>query len=652
MNKSVRRLIDAGARHHAAKWLALGSVTGLGCGVLGLMFYWASDVLAHLLLRELAGYQAHRPAGELRFLEDSSVATLSPIILIVVLTLGGLLSGVIVRCGYQRAGGAGMGPVLEGFHAGRGRLPLSAPITKFFASVITLGSGGSAGREGPIALVGAGLGSMLGRRWNLSSRDRRILLAAGVAGGVAAVFRAPLAGAVFAAEVLYSDPDVEADVLIPSFISAIVSYCTFGVLQVAVMPGGFDVVASLFQVSPDLGFSASEVPHLIGYLLVALAVVALCRTFMLIFSTTEAGFARLPVPTWIRPAIGGLATALIGIGVLMLAWSFNWSERGDTTALATIGAGYGILQQAMEAGFGSGGAGVWLLLLIAFGKMVTSSCTVGSGGSGGLFGPSLVVGGCVGGAVGLALQGWAIAPRPESCVIMGMAGFLAAAYKTPIAALLMASELAGSYALLLPAMWVCALAYLLSGRRGLVSHQLRSQVDSPAHRGHFFNDILAGIRVHQVFDSKREVRTLQPSSSIDACKQLVTESHQTVYPVVDANGKLSGIFNLNDLRAFLFDDSLGLVAVAEDVATDDIITIRPKDSLATALRAFTVKNLEELPVVADDDPTRFLGLLTRRQAIAYYNQVVDEMRAARREEGWEQHEEPVSERHVHGVEQS
>jgi len=204
-----------------------------------------------------------------------------------------------------------------------------------------------------------------------------------------------------------------------------------------------------------------------------------------------------------------------------------------------------------------------------------------------------------------------------------------------VAALLMVSEMTGNYDLLLPAMWVCAICFLLSGKRTIVSSQVSSPVHSPAHRGHFFNDILAGIRVAEVFDPDREVPTLHPESSIDDCKRLVTTSHQTVYPVVDHEGQLVGIFNMNDLRSFLFDDTLGMVAVAEDVATKEIITLRPRDSLATAMRRFTQRNLEELPVVADDDEKRFLGLLTRRQVIAYYNTVVDSLRDRRREEGYE-----------------
>jgi len=607
-----------------------GSV-GVICGTLGLLFYLATDVGTHLVLKTLIGYQPALPAGEVNFFNASETGAFTWWWLLIALVVGGLISGLIALRAPE-VQGAGSDPTIDAFHRARGRMPLRSSLMKFAASVVTLSSGGSAGREGPIAMVGAGMSSWFGQRLKLSSRDCRILLAAGMAGGIAAIFRAPLAGALFAAEVLYADSEVESDVLIPSFISAIVAFCTFGLLEGSVFPGstgGF----SLFKISDGLDFSAGDAAHLVGYLLLALSLVVSVRAFTNVAFWTERAFKASPLPIWIRPALGGLITGLIALSILNLSWWTGVTEQGSHITLATLGSGYGILQQIMDGALGS--SAMLLLLLIAAGKLLTSCATVASGGSGGLFGPSLVIGGCVGGAIGFALEGLTIAPPIEACVIMGMAGTLAATYKTPIAALLMVSEMTGAYSLLIPSMWVCALAFLLSGRRGILRSQVPNPVDSPAHRGHFFNDILAGIRVAKVFDPERPVRTLRPDSSIDECKHLVTETHQNVYPLVDDEGHLRGIFNLNDLRGFLYDDSLGLVAVAQDVATTDIITLRPRDSLASALRRFTIKNLEELPVVDNDDPTRFLGLLTRREIIAYYNRVVDELRQQRIEDGWE-----------------
>ena len=447
----------------------------------------ATDLVAHVLLTEIAGWQPALPAGEAPIFHSEQVALAEHQVpteqpgglrwwwLLVVLFGGGVLSGWIVSRFSPEARGAGTGEAVHAFHHRGGEVSLIAPVTKMVASVITLGSGGSAGREGPIAMVGAGFASWFGGCLHLSSRDRRILLAAGIGGGVAAMFRAPLAGALFAAEVLYSDPEFEADVLIPSFISAIVAHVTFGLVEGLLLDQSSITVLFAVPAEAGLRFTAADTPQLLGYLLVTGAVVVAARAFISALSASERQFSKLPLPTWLVPGLGGLGA---GITALVLLWVSSFLVReGSTEALATLGAGYGFIQHAMDGLVGLGGwSAVLVMLIVAFGKMVTTCLTVGSGGSGGAFGPSIVIGGCIGGAVGstLHLIGGpfaAIAPNTLGCIIMGMAGFLAATYKVPIAGLLMVTEMTGSYQLLLPAMWVCALCYLFSGKRSVVPSQ-------------------------------------------------------------------------------------------------------------------------------------------------------------------------------------
>ena len=280
--------------------------------------------------------------------------------------------------------------------------------------------------------------------------------------------------------------------------------------------------------------------------------------------------------------------------------AFGWVEAGDVTILSVLGAGYGIVQQILDNSLPTDGLAVaGLLLLIAVGKGATTVCTVCSGGSGGLFGPSIVIGGCLGGAVGhfLGVVAPAIAPPIPACVIMGMSGYFAAAYHTPLAAMLMVSELTGTYSLLLPTMWVVALAFLLVGKKSIVTTQVDTLLDSPAHRGQFFSDVLASIRVESVFRDEREWCSVQASTSLAEVKQLLTTYKQTVFPVVDDNGILVGIFSLDDLRSFLFDESLEMVAVAGDVAGDVVVAVQGHDSLASAIQRFTDQNLMNYPLL-------------------------------------------------------
>ena len=651
MRKLLGRILALGLRGSTSKWLVLASLVGLICGSVGLLFYWSTETLVAWLVGnpQLTNYQEVLPAGELHVgpPHEHAASDISAFWLVGLLVLGGLVSGLLTTFIDRDAAGAGTGTALKAFHEDNGHIRLRTVFVKFFATLATYTTGGSAGREGPIALISAGLASTVGRYFHLTSRDRRILLMAGVAGGVAALFRAPLAGAFFAAEVLYRDPDLEADALIPGFISAVVAYCAFGILFALVFPHGSGegvFLAALFA-TPEMHFAVGDVGELLGYLVVAIVLALVCYLHVRTYLGVERHLGRAPVPLWLKPAIGALGTGLVALVVLYGVWGSGLLPSNNTSQLAVLGAGYGILQQALDGSMAPDLAlDSWsmcrILLIVAIGKLVTQSLTVGSGGSGGSFGPSVVIGGCLGGGIGYGLQAvpWLpaeLVPEPTACVIIGMAGYLAVAYKAPVTALLMITDLTGSFSMLLPGMWVCTLAYLFGNKAGIVHGQVGSPLESPAHRGHFFNDILGGIKVAQVFDPDRVVRTLKPSSSIDACKRLVTESHQNVYPVVDEDGSLHGLFNLNDLRSFLYDDALGLVAVAEDVASTDLILLRRQDSLATALRRFTERNLEELPVVEDFESRRFIGLLTRREVIAAYNQAVQEIRAQRQADGYE-----------------
>ncbi len=621
----------------AGKWLVLGSAVGILCGLVGLAFVLASDLLFFFLVNLISGYNPVPPAGEPHLLTAPPGLPFRWWWLVVVIPIGGLISGLLTAKLAPRAAGSGTEAAVEAYHQRQGRLSLRATIVKFWASVAVLGSAGSAGREGPIVMMGAGLGSWLATRLKLSAYDRRILLAAGMSGGIAAVFRTPLAGALFAIEVVYSDSEVEADTMIPCFISAIISFCTFGILSglfFACDAQADGLLAQLF-ITEQIPFTATDITHLVGYMALALVIIAAGRLFIAILHKGHSLFDALPMKAWLRPGLGGMLTALLALGLLGLATVSGIGNVNGAGPLAVIGSGYGIIQTLVRGPVPGLHEGLlWpmfcLLTLVGLGKMLTTTCTVTSGGSGGVFGPSIVIGGCLGGAVGLGLhllpglQALDFVPPLSACVIMGMAGFITATHKVPITAMLMVSELTGNYLLLLPAMWVCATAFLLSGRASIVETQLTSPLESPAHRGRFFRDILSSITVAEVFDGSTPAETLPPEADLETCQllvdaQVVGQRHQSVFPVVDAKGRLVGLFNARDLAAYRIGACSGQ---ARHVAIRDCLVITPTDSLAEALARFTITNANELPVVEDDDERRFLGLLSRHLFVSYYNQVV------------------------------
>ena len=612
--------------HSTYRWVVLAGAVGILCGAAGFIFNLGVNALSAVLQGRVIGFHPHLtgPAVSLPASDD-----LRPWLILPVIACGGAFSGWLAGRFAPDAAGGGFGVAVRTFHHQRGLIEPRTTLVKMLASIVTLGSGGSAGREGPIALVGAGFASWFSQRLGLTVRDRRVLLAAGIAGGTAAIFHVPLAAAILAAEVLYRSAELEAEVLIPSFIASIVGFTACGLLEGAWNAGMGStqpLTASLFTIPPGLGFGSGSWLHLIGYLLLAVSLVVVARVFIVVTARIEARLTSWISRRWLRAGIGALLAGGLVVGLLHSLALLNARDA----ALALMGPGYGILQTTFDL---ATTPWIWAVVLavVAVGKVLATALTVGSGCSGGLFAPSLVIGGCVGGAVGIALHGTLIGPPVAACVLIGMAGFLGATHRTPVAALLMVSEIGGTYALLIPAMWVVGLSFLMLGDRTLIRSQVRAPVDSPAHQGQFFQDLFASSTIGDVLDRSQVVATLTSGATLDDCRRVLSETRQTVFPVVDA-GRLTGIVTLDDLRGFVYQrDTDALVRVA-DLAGGTDAALHPYDSLARALRRFNQHRLDDLPVIADDGC--FIGLLNRELLFEHYQRTSEQIADACRAEGY------------------
>ena len=441
------------------------------------------------------------------------------------------------------------------------------------------------------------------------------MLAAGMAGGVGAIFRAPLAGALFAGEILYREGDIESDVVVPAAISSIVSYSVYSLF----MPAD---AAFLPLFGNGLHYQMSSLAELLPMALMSivlvLAAVIYIRTF---YGLHKLSKKITVVPNYVKPAIGAVLAGLVGVGLHLAV------DQGDSRAmLAVLSTGYGSLQTALED---PAKLGIGTLLLIAGGKVLTTSLTISTGGSGGVFGPSMVIGGCVGAALGLCFQDWfGVQTHPGAFAIIGMAGFFAGAAHAPISTIIMVSEMTGDYKLLLPTMWVSTLCFLLCRRWTLYVKQVPTRLESPAHKGDFIVDVLEGNLVKDVFQNRDDIRQVPESTSLDDIVHILAETHQHYFPVIDEHGKMVGIFSDDDVRAYLFDETIWALAVARDVMTTNLVSVSPDDDLNTALRHFTAMNLDELPVLDPEKPGKLLGMLTRRETIAFYNRRVMEHKQA------------------------
>ena len=569
-------------------------LVGLIAGGGAIFFHFLCQLFHYLFLGKLAGYYPPHPAGESPLFP---VEPTSPnrLILLILPALGGVVSGWLVYKYAPEAEGHGTDAVIEAYHRKQGHIRSRIPFIKTIASAFTLGSGGSGGREGPIAQIGAGFGSFLGRALKLSEKERRILLAAGMGAGIGSIFRAPLAGALFAAEVLYRELEFEAEVIIPAGISSVVGYCLFCLVY------GW---GSLFE-TPDIYFK--DPLELFPYSIMAFVLAGMAVLYVRSFYGLQARFRRLRIPDHWKPAVGGLATGVIGFFLPQ-----------------TLAFGYGFIQQALD-----GKVVLWLLVAVAFGKIFTTSFSIGSGGSGGVFGPSIVIGASIGGAMGEIFHRLfpTVVEHTSPFVIVGMAGFFAAASKAPISTIIFVSEMTNSYHLLLPSMLVCSLSFLLSRSWTIYHQQVPAKHDSPAHRGEFVVDVLEDLRVIDAYTPMSLTKIPENMSLRDLIK-VVSDTDCYNYPVVDEGGRLIGMISVDDIRGVLLEEGVYPLIIAKDLAQPNPVTVTLNESLNSALHKFTLMDMqgrpvEEIPVVDDKNPNEIIGVLTRRNLLAAYSREME-----------------------------
>ena len=241
----------------------------------------------------------------------------------------------------------------------------------------------------------------------------------------------------------------------------------------------------------------------------------------------------------------------------------------------------------------------------------------------------MVIGGTLGGAVGRIFNFWfpQIVTHPGSFVVVGMAGFFAVVSNAPISTIIFVSEMTNSYHLLLPSLLVCLVGYLLSRKWTIYLKQIRSKVDSNAHRGEFFIDVLEEIKVRALTPYFSKYITIPEDMPFRRFKQVFSDSSQHYFPVVDKNQKLTGIFSINDIRGVIFKQEIDHVVLMRDIATTDIIFTTPSEDLNEVLKKFTIRNIQTIPVVEDEDHSSLIGMLDRREVIRIYNQRIEEMKS-------------------------
>ncbi len=444
------------------------AIVGAAAGLVGAAFFAALEYLQRILLEDLGGYHPLRAAGENFLPEPTGPQVFRPWLLVVLPAVGALACGIISQLAPETRGGGG-DAMIDAFHHHAGFIRRRVIWVKGLASLFTLGSGGSGGREGPTMQIGAALGSRVGWMLRVSASERRILMVAGVAAGISAVFRTPLGAALLAVEILYRD-DFESEALIPAVLASVVAYSIvisiFGESTLFLQPNRFPFVPS----------------HLWLYGVMALMVALLANLFLRTLRTVQAVSARLTVPDWAKPAIGGLA---LGVFAVPLVMAVGWQVGQPGQGLGLLGGGYGAVQIAISGAswLPGGWSAVALLAGLCIAKLFASSLTIGTGGSAGDFAPSLVIGGLFGGAFGRAVQLMSDDPRinPAAFTLIAMGTFYGGLAHAPLSSLIIVCELAGSYDLLVPLMLAEGIAFIALRKRSLYLAQLPTRRQSPAH---------------------------------------------------------------------------------------------------------------------------------------------------------------------------
>lgn len=578
------------------------ALVGLAAGVAGSLFFVALEAVQRVLLEATTGYIPLLAHGE-EVLTLAHRPEFRPWLLVFVPGLGALGAGLLAWRFAPETFGGGTDAIISAFHHRGGEIRRRVPFLKALTTLLTLGTGGSGGREGPTMLIGGGIGSLVGRLLRVTERERRVLLVAGAAAGISAVFRTPLGAALLAVEVLHRD-DFESDALVPSVLASVVSYSVF---------------ISFFGESTL--FAHGRYPfipaHLPLYALLAAVICVFAAAFCGMLSAVARVAKSMRVPTWLKPALGGLSLGVFATSILLLVGP---SVGREGQGLGILGGGYGAAQAAITGAswLPGGSRDIQLLLLLALAKMIATSLSVGSGGSAGDFGPSLVVGGLVGGAFGRAAQLVLQDPRiePGAFALVGMATFYGGIAHAPLASLVMICELTGSYDLLVPLMLAEGIAFVALRRRTLYPAQVPTRRDSPAHREELIFDVLRGVPTLDVLDRTRSfIAFHQKDSAHDIVLKIAEATTQEVFPVRDDDGVLLGMIEADVLRTMAADRELEAMTVADDLMRSPA-SVRDTDDLHTALELMLSQNLREVLVV--DASGGIVGLLDESEIVQSY----------------------------------
>jgi CIC family chloride channel protein len=507
---------------------------------------------------------------------------------ILIPALGGLLVGPLVHFIAPEAKGHGVPEVLTAIATGGGRIRPVVVLAKALGSAITIGSGGSVGREGPIVQIGAALGSTLGQVFKLNERRVINLVASGAAAGIAATFNAPIAGVMFALEVILGDFGIQnlTTMVVAAVTASVVGRAVLGDFPAFPVPDIY-VLKSPWELALYLGLG------------VASGLGALAFVKMLYF--LEDAFDQWRFPPYLKPAVGGLALGVVGFFVPQ---AFG---TGFTTIADTL----------------TGKIGLVLLVTLILAKIVATTLTLGSGASGGVFAPALFTGAVLGGAYGQVAHILfpAITAPSGAYAMVGMAAVFAGAARAPLTAIIIVFEMTQDYRIILPLMFATVVSTILAQRfenESIYTLKLKRRgIDVRAKKD---QDLMRTILVEEAMTPAVETLAVAPTTSLTQLARMFQESSHHGFIVLDERDELYGVVTLSDLERALKAQQLN--AVVGDICTKSVLTAFPDETLEDALRHFGALDVGRIPVVDRTNPRRLCGILRRGDIVHAYSHVL------------------------------
>ncbi|MGY8761344.1 MAG: chloride channel protein [Nitrospinaceae bacterium] len=514
--------------------------------------------------------------------------TTVPLLLPLMPMIGGIITGVICHFFPDAVKENGVHRVMHAVALKAGKIRKRTLLTCSTTSALTIGSGGSAGREGPTVQIGSAVGSALGNMFHLSHERIQVLVGCGAAAGIAASFNAPLAGVLFALEIILTNFTIHT--FSPIVVASVIGTATGRAME------GNEIT---FHVPVHELVSYSEIVFYL-FLGILCGVVSKLFTFAY-FKAHDIFDKKVKLPKPLKPALGGLIVGFISI-----------------LFPAVLGNGYDFMEKALN------GELFWgLAFVLIFLKIISTSATLGSGGLGGVFAPSLFIGAMLGSAYGTLVHtiNPSFTASPETYALVGMGAVAGAVMQAPLTNILMLFELTNDYTIILPIMITCIVStytFRAFDKNSIYIQKLLKDGINIKHGREV--SILNAIKVNDVLS--KDITTIPEGMPFRKILETISYSKNFYFPVLNGQGEMSGILSFHMVREMIFDEELGDLVVANDLKVESVMTLTPENNLNEAMEMFAKLDVEQLPVVRRDDPKRVIGMVNRGEVLAAYNREV------------------------------